>query len=75
MRGLCCIEWLESNLILYLLQLEQETSGKWFIINEAKYRSEKEKYRELKKSLGKRAEKQSEIRDNTAAELNIHFSR
>ena len=58
---------------LCILQVEHDLGSKWLIINAEKYKAEVNKYKNLKRSLSKRSEKQAEIRDNTAMMLNSGF--
>lgn len=55
------------------VQVEHELGSKWLIINSGNYQAEVNKYKNLKRSLSKRSEKQAEIRDNTAMMLNSGF--
>ena len=55
------------------LQAEYDLGAKWLDVNTEKYKAEVNKYKNLKRSLSKRSEKQAEIRDNTAMMLNSGF--
>ena len=55
------------------MQVEHDLASKWLVINSETYQEEVNKYKNLKRSLSKRSEKQAEIRDNTAMMLNSGF--
>ena len=59
-----------------LASQERERQGtKWLDLNIKKLDVELNKYRSLRKSLNKRANKQAEIRENTAQLINSAFAR
>ena len=60
---------------LAILQLERNSGLKWCLASQTKLEAELDRYRSLKKALGKRAEKQSEIRDHTAQQLQLAFNK
>ena len=74
MAGMACKPQVHSCLTsLCIVQVEHDLGTKWTIINSENYKAEVNKYKNLKRSLSKRSEKQAEIRDNTAMMLNSGF--
>ena len=60
---------------LHWLQARHDQGHKWLILSSEKLRREMETYWGLRKSLGKRADKQAEIRENTAQLINSAFAK
>lgn len=56
-------------------QARHAQGHKWVILSNKKLEEEMKTYRGLRKSLSKRADKQAEIRENTAQLINSAFAR
>ena len=58
-----------------MLQLERDGGLKWCLASQEKLKAEIDRWQSLTRALRKRAEKQSEIRDHTAQQLQLAFNR
>ena len=60
---------------LHSSQIRHAQGHKWVTLSGAKLETEMKTYRSLRKSLSKRADKQAEIRENTAQLINSAFAK
>ena len=67
--------WLMAIHLLHSSQARYDQGHKWLILGKSKLEEEMKTYWSLRKSLSKRADKQAEIRENTAQLINSAFAK